>query len=219
MLSVVSCRFREFPYPLPDRLAVIGVASDAGLWDLRHPTVPTVYLPLLQSPVDDPFVILHTKPFQPPTPQVINRTLESLGHHFSLRTETLSAARDRALQMERLSAVLAMILCSLNILLATMGVYALVAYAVERRTSEMGVRLALGATSSSIITLVMREALILAAIGICIGTPVAIAVVTAGARLLLGDATPTRRRTSYRPRLCSVLRPPHPAGRPGALPS
>jgi ABC-type antimicrobial peptide transport system permease subunit len=59
-------------------------------------------------------------------------------------------------------------------LLASIGLYGVMAFAVARRTKEMGVRMALGASQSSVIWLVLREVLLLVAIGLAIGIPAAL---------------------------------------------
>ena len=77
---------------------------------------------------------------------------------------------------ERLFALLCGSLTLLAIILSCIGLYGLMAYNVARRTSEMGIRLALGARPQDVAWPILREALILASIGIAIGLPVALAL-------------------------------------------
>jgi putative ABC transport system permease protein len=90
----------------------------------------------------------------------------------------------RAVQLEALGAF-----AGIAFLLAGIGIHGLLAFAVSTRTQEIGVRMALGAQSSDILTMVMREGVVLAAIGIGVG-----AVVAFGAalqmRALLAGVTP-----------------------------
>lgn len=83
---------------------------------------------------------------------------------------------------ERLVAMLSMAFGALALVLACIGLYGILAYAVARRTNEIGLRMALGASERAVRWLVFREALVLAAVGIGVGVP---------ASLWLGQVTET----------------------------
>jgi ABC-type antimicrobial peptide transport system permease subunit len=74
---------------------------------------------------------------------------------------------------ERLLATLSAIFGCLATLLAAVGLYGVMAYMVARRTREIGIRMALGASGGSVVWLVMREVLLLAVVGLAIGLPAA----------------------------------------------
>lgn len=90
--------------------------------------------------------------------------------------KTLGKQLDETLLTERLVALLSAGFGLLATLLAAIGLYGVMAFVVTQRTKEMGVRMALGANSGSVIWLVMREVLLLLAIGLAIGIPVAFGV-------------------------------------------
>jgi predicted permease len=90
--------------------------------------------------------------------------------------KTLAAQLDETLLTERLIALLSAGFGLLATLLATIGLYGVMAFAVGRRTRELGLRMALGARPGSVIWLVMREVLVLLAIGLAVGVPAAIAL-------------------------------------------
>jgi ABC-type antimicrobial peptide transport system permease subunit len=92
-----------------------------------------------------------------------------------LPLETLAAELDAALSRERLVAALSTLFGILALLLAAIGLYGLMAFSVVRRTTEMGIRMALGAARTGVIGLVMREALFLVAAGLALGVPAAFA--------------------------------------------
>jgi ABC-type antimicrobial peptide transport system permease subunit len=92
-----------------------------------------------------------------------------------LPLETLSAQVDAALSRERLVAMLSTLFSVLALLLAAIGLYGLMAFSVIRRTSEMGVRMALGAARTRVVRLVMGEALRLVVAGLAVGVPAAFA--------------------------------------------
>jgi predicted permease len=88
--------------------------------------------------------------------------------------KTLEAQLDETLLTERLIALLSAGFGLLATLLAAVGLYGVVAFVVARRTTELGVRLALGAQRSSVVWLVMKEVVLLLAVGLAIGVPSAI---------------------------------------------
>jgi ABC-type antimicrobial peptide transport system permease subunit len=90
--------------------------------------------------------------------------------------KTMEVQVSESLFVERLVASLSAFFGLLATLLAAIGLYGVMAYTVARRTREIGIRVALGAERSGVIGLVMREVVMLAAIGIAIGLPIAVAL-------------------------------------------
>jgi ABC-type antimicrobial peptide transport system permease subunit len=90
--------------------------------------------------------------------------------------KTLGRQLDETLLTERLTALLSAGFGLLATLLAAIGLYGVMAFVVARRTKEMGLRMALGARSLSVIWLVMKEVLLLLGIGLLIGVPSALAL-------------------------------------------
>jgi len=90
--------------------------------------------------------------------------------------KTVEAQLDETLLTDRLIAMLSAGFGLLATLLATVGLYGVMAFVVARRRKELGIRLALGAPSTSVIWLVMREVLLLLGIGLAIGVPAALAL-------------------------------------------
>jgi predicted permease len=97
-----------------------------------------------------------------------------------LRIDTVDEQLNDSLVEERLVASLASFFGGLAVLLACLGLYGVVSYAVVRRTSEIGIRLALGATRGRVLAMVLKQSLLLVAIGIAGGVPMTLA----GARLI-----------------------------------
>jgi ABC-type antimicrobial peptide transport system permease subunit len=103
-------------------------------------------------------------------------------------TATIEASMDAALNRETLAAQLATLFGAVALILAGVGLYGVVSYRVAQRTREIGVRMALGADASIVVWMVLKQALILVAIGVLVGTPLAFAGGRAVAAALYGLA-------------------------------
>jgi ABC-type antimicrobial peptide transport system permease subunit len=88
-----------------------------------------------------------------------------------LRIETLDEQLDALLVPERATAAFSLLFAALAAVLAAIGLYGVMAYNTARRTNEIGIRLALGASSHGVLVMVMKETLGLAASGILLGLP------------------------------------------------
>jgi predicted lysophospholipase L1 biosynthesis ABC-type transport system permease subunit len=97
-----------------------------------------------------------------------------------LRIDTIGEQLDDTLAQERLVATLASLFGAVAVVLACVGLYGLISYSTQRRTSEIGIRLALGATHGRVMRLVLGEGLRLVLIGAMLGVPAALA----GARIV-----------------------------------
>jgi len=148
-------------------VAVVGDTRDDALKDEAS---PTIYMPLSQVPVDGITISVRTS--TPPaslTPAVrnvvrdIDRTIPVFG------VSTLEERVRGTVGPERFYATVLGIFAGVALVLAAIGLYGVIAYAVGQRTHELGVRVALGATSERIIAMVIREGLVITAIGAIIG--------------------------------------------------
>jgi ABC-type antimicrobial peptide transport system permease subunit len=103
--------------------------------------------------------------------------------------KTQSDQIDEALSQERMFAHLSSLFGLLALLLVSVGLYGTLAYAVTRRTGEIGIRMALGARRSQVLWMVLRESLLVAGIGLAVGLPAALALTRLVASLLFGVKT------------------------------
>jgi ABC-type antimicrobial peptide transport system permease subunit len=100
--------------------------------------------------------------------------------------QTIEARVDDALRQERLLATLSTILSVVGTLIATVGLYGLMSFSVVQRTREIGIRIAVGAEPQQILLMILRRALVLVAIGIFIGLPLAFTSLRVAASVLYG---------------------------------
>ncbi len=152
---------------------IIGVADDATYADMRERSPRTIYLKsggdrfanlVIRGPVDKASIISDVRTLLKQSGKDIR-----LGNAISL-TEQI----DQTLVTERLVALLATFFAGLAAVLVAIGLYGVVGYSAVRRTSEIGVRLALGATRAEVLWLVLRDALLLSIAGAAAGIPAAI---------------------------------------------
>jgi len=156
------------PEPL---VQIVGLVKDSKYYELREDFLPVAYLAVAQD--DDPgaestmLVRIQGSPGQ--VVNAIKRAVADVSPAIGIEFGSLSAQVDESLLRERLMATLSGGFALLAALLATLGLYSVVAYMVVARRNEIGVRMALGADRGSVIRLVMREAVLLLAAGLAVG--------------------------------------------------
>lgn len=155
---------------------VIGVVKDVKYYSLDEPQACGDYLPYSQNVrYLNEFEVRYTGD-SAAVITAIRRTVGGIDANLHLSdVGTLNQKIDDSLTNRRLVAQLSIFFGLLAVFLAAIGIYGLMSYLVSRRTSEIGVRMALGAERPQVLWLVMREILLLAAIGLAIGIPLALA--------------------------------------------
>ena len=154
---------------------VVGVAANARYSSMRRDPPPTAYLSYHQQPMPSAtFEVRATDNVRSLAPSVREamREVDPTLPLVNLRTEDDQIVE--SLTEERLFARLATLLGATTLLLAGIGVYGLLAYAVARRTQEIGVRMALGAERSAVRWMILRQSIALAGIGLALGIPAAL---------------------------------------------
>jgi predicted permease len=154
--------------------SIVGVVADAKYSDLRIPAPPTVYINAFQQDrLPSEFALRTSAPPATIAPHVRQIVSEVLGDVSVRKMTTLSEQVDASIVPERLTATVSGFFGGAGALLAAIGLYGLLAFTVARRTQEIGIRLALGATAADVRRMVLRQALSVVCIGLCVGGPVA----------------------------------------------
>jgi macrolide transport system ATP-binding/permease protein len=172
---------------------IVGVVANAKYLSLREEDQPTVYVHALQKREDAWGLTLAVRTSGDPAlmAPTIRREAHAVARTVPIaQASTFSDQIDRSLVKERLMTRILGAFAVLALLLASVGLYGVLGYAVTRRTNEIGIRLALGATRATVLWSVLRESWALVAIGVAIGVPAALALTRLLSSLLYG-VTPT----------------------------
>jgi predicted permease len=163
------------------RFQVIGVVRDAKYNDVRAETQPMFYLPLTQLTRSlRSLEVRTTQPASSIAGPVRQALLEVSKDIMIRRVITLTEHVDRTLSSERMIATLCSFFGVLALILASIGLYGVMSYAVAQRTSEIGIRMALGASARRVLRMVLQQSLLVVGIGAVAG----IALAQASTRLL-----------------------------------
>jgi predicted permease len=174
--------------PVP-RYQVIGVVGDV-LQHLDAQVQPTLYVPALDGHYNNIFVIVHTAVEPHSILGAIRGEIRRLRPDLPIfQTRTMEEALGRSASDQRFNMLLLGAFAGLALLLAAVGLYGVLSYGVAQRTSEIGIRLALGADTASVRRLVLKQGMLPAVVGIGIGLVVA-AFVTRVMRSLLFHVEP-----------------------------
>jgi putative ABC transport system permease protein len=158
---------------------IVGIVNSASLWMIRTHEPPAIYVPLAQSSrlsLLSPRLDVWTAGDPVAFAEPVRRVIDSMGQQVMLNSESLTSRIDWVLTNDRLIAWFAAFFGVLAVLLAAIGVYGLMSYHVTRRSGEIGVRMALGGSSRSMLLLVLRDVAILVLIGLIVGLAGALAL-------------------------------------------
>jgi predicted permease len=162
-------------------IRIVGIAGNIKYSNLRDEIPPTLYVPYTQW-TQTGFIAIRTAAPRTQTYAMFRDMLREVAPGAPIRTiRTMEQQVDESLATERLTAYLSVFFATLALLLTAIGLYGILAYSVARRTSEIGVRMALGAQRSDVAWLVIREAMGQTAFGAAVG----IAAVIASSKLIV----------------------------------
>jgi predicted permease len=153
-------------------MEVVGIVGDAKYTNLRQHIPPTVYYPYVQQMDSMPGMHFEVRTAGDATALIpsVRRIVASIDSRlplFDVSTQTQQI--DDLLYQERLFAKLVGFFATLALMLVCVGLYGVMSYSVARRTSEIGIRMALGAQHGNILGMVLRETMLLVGVGVVLG--------------------------------------------------
>jgi putative ABC transport system permease protein len=175
-------------------MTVVGVVGDVHHNGLNTPPNPEIYMSHLQEPQSSLAVMVRTSgdPLQLAT--AARGEIKTLDKDQPVTVTTMDQIFSDSVAGQRFNALLLGVFASLALALATVGVFGVINYSVAQRTHEIGIRVALGAQRRDVFKLIVGQGLILALVGVAIGSLGAFAMTRLITRLLFG-VSPTDRVT------------------------
>jgi predicted permease len=155
----------------PQQFEIVGVAKDALYDNPRGKAPPLIYFP---SQEGSGFVARTAGP-GPTLVATIRREIQAVDKNLEPDIQAITQLLDDYLFSERLLAKLSSFFALLALLLSCVGLYGVMSYDVARRMREIGIRMALGAQRKDVVSMVLRETMVLVAIGVIIGLSAALA--------------------------------------------
>ena len=188
--KAIGARFwREATPSSPEELnEIVGLVKDTKYHNIRRPAEPIAYLAIAQDndPDNDMKVLVRSRLPMDATEQAVRRTLHDVSSAISFDLEGLQDQIQQSLLAERLLATLSGFFGALAVVLAMTGLYGVMSYTVTQRTTEIGIRMALGAQRTEITAMILGKAATLLAAGLVLGAGLSLAAASAAGALLFG---------------------------------
>jgi len=168
---------------------VVGVVRDSKYTQLRKDTEPTAYTSYLQDGPGRTKIWVRADANPASYFSAVRTVVHSVDPYFAIsNVKTLTDQIDESMVMERTLTAFSTLFGVLALVLTGIGLYGVTSYSVARRTAEIGIRMAIGARQKDVLTLVVREGMILVMFGIAVGIAMALTVGRLAASLLYGLA-------------------------------
>jgi len=160
--------------PLHQNVEIVGVVEDVRTRGLRAGTEYEAYFALFQSKPNYAIVEIRSSAGLGAAAALLRAQVQAFHKQIPVNADTFNEQVVRTALSDRMTATLAAFFGSLSLLLACIGLYGVMSYTVIRRTSELGIRMALGAQAPTVTWMIIRQALLLAMAGAAVGIPLAL---------------------------------------------
>ena len=170
--SIVLKTLQTWPEPMKDPVfEVIGIVSDAKNRGIQDPPMPEMFLPYTITGFAERGILVRTSQEPMSLMPSVQRAIWATDRNVALTmTGTLTDYLKRfSYTQPRFALMLLGVFASVGLILVAIGVYSVIAYTVSRQTHEIGIRMALGASTSQILMVVLRMGLALVGLGIVVG--------------------------------------------------
>jgi ABC-type antimicrobial peptide transport system permease subunit len=174
--GALGARVRFYAFP-DSTWTIVGVVGDVKTGSLDAPAPPTIYYSHLQGAVNRMNVMARSSGDADALTRAITRIAAEMDPGiplYGVGTMDEQIAGSSAVLARKYPLILIGVFAAAAIVLTIVGVYGVIAYAVAQRTRELALRIALGATSANIASMVLRRGLALGAAGVVLGVPIAL---------------------------------------------
>ncbi len=169
---------------------IVGVTTDGKYFNITEDAQPIAYFPMTQSYNSLTTLIVHTESNEKKMIASVRREIQQLDQALPVfQAKTMEEHLGFTLFPARAAASLLSTFGLLALILAAVGIYGVMAYAVSQRTREIGIRMALGAKAGDVLKMILRQGLFLVLIGVFIGTSLSFVLTRLMTSLLYGIST------------------------------
>jgi predicted permease len=166
---------------------IVGIVGNVKVGQLTREMVPEMYLPYSQSVILSPKLVIRTATDPVAFISAVRAQVAQVDKNLPLyQVRTMDDVFSRSAAQQRFQALLVSAFAVISLLLCAIGLYGLLSYLVAQRTLEIAVRLALGASRQSVLTMVLRRGMVLATIGVVLGIAASVALTTFLKGMLFG---------------------------------
>ncbi|MCC7186378.1 MAG: ABC transporter permease [Acidobacteria bacterium] len=185
--SAIGRRVQMGPNPTPNAwMRIIGVVGNVKHGSLEEEPKPEIYISQLQGPPGVPFMAVRTAGDPEAATSAVIAAVNSFGGNPASNVRTMEALRHESVGERRFVMWLTGSFGVVALLLAVVGIYGVIALLVSERTSEVGIRLALGASPGQVWSMLVSHAATLSVYGVVIGLGLAVVLAPLASRLLFG---------------------------------
>jgi putative ABC transport system permease protein len=178
-----------WPDQVTETFTIVGIVGNIKESRLNDQAEPVMYLSYLQNATRYAHLLVRTRSTPTNVTSLVQREIRAVDSDLGVYdAQSMETVLDQAVAAPRLNSVLLWVFAAMALMLSAVGIYGVTAYSVTRRTRELAIRLAIGASTRSVFRLVTRDGLSVAAMGIAFGLAGALALARSLSGLLFGVA-------------------------------
>jgi putative ABC transport system permease protein len=172
----------------PDWTQIVGVVGDVKYNGMADEVQPAIYQPTTQEPTWGGSLVIKTSVANPLSlAAAVRNEIRKLDPDLPVtQVATMDQRLSKAVSQPRFRTTLIALFALVALLLACVGIYGVISYSVTQRTHEIGIRMALGARTGDVLRMVIRQAIVLAVVGVTIGLAASFAITRLMSSLLFG---------------------------------